>query len=440
MTLQEWKNKHRKGRGYAHFDEKVSLDRVWDYISNPKRVATHSFYPFIHFPKKSDKFNKKKGVVPKTRELCYSAHLDRYIYQYYSFLLNQRYNERIVVDGIETSAIAYRDNLGKNNVHFAKEAFDFIRDCNSCYIVIGDFTKFFDRLDHKYLKKMLCNLLDVETLPDDYYAVYKNITRYTLWEMESLLLLNGLENTHTGYIELNKKDRALSPEMFKIHKKENIKHPPDKGMGIPQGSAISAILSNIYMLEFDKKLNSLVTALSGKYMRYSDDFIVIIPTQADFKTLFANILQLIDDTPRLEMQPDKTKVYHYDDLQLKNINSQLLDGVADTANTLNYLGFSFDGKIVTIRDKTISKYYYRMYRKVKTIVKAGGTSKSGKHIIGSNLYTKYSVKGSKSRNGNFLTYVARAKKVFGDNEAIDRSTKGHMQKIRKQLNKIKEDK
>ena len=43
---------------------------------------------------------------------------------------------------------------------------------------------------------------------------------------------------------------------------------------------------------------------------------------------------------------------------------------------------------------------------------------------------KYTIKGANSRQGNFITYVARAKGIFGDNEAIDRSTKRHLQKIR----------
>lgn len=113
--------------------------------------------------------------------------------------------------------------------------------------------------------------------------------------------------------------------------------------------------------------------------------------------------------------------------------------MADAPNTLDYLGFSFDGHVVTIRNKTISKYYYRMYRKVKAIVKSDGITKNGNRISAKNLYMKYSIKGAyfEGKNaGNFLTYVRRAKKIFVDQEAIDRSTKYHMDKVRKQLKKI----
>ena len=45
--------------------------------------------------------------------------------------------------------------------------------------MIGDFTDFFDNLNHVYLKKQLCDLLSVNRLPDDFYAVYKNVTHFS---------------------------------------------------------------------------------------------------------------------------------------------------------------------------------------------------------------------------------------------------------------------
>lgn len=49
------------------------------------------------------------------------------------------------------------------------------------------------------------------------------------------------------------------------------------GIGIPQGSLISAILSNVYMIDFDQELAETIFGFKGFYRRYSDDFIVVIP-------------------------------------------------------------------------------------------------------------------------------------------------------------------
>jgi retron-type reverse transcriptase len=50
-------------------------------------------------------------------------------------------------------------------------------------------------------------------------------------------------------------------------------------MGIPQGSPISALLSNIYMFSFDKHMKNYVDSIGGKYFRYCDDMLLIVPSE-----------------------------------------------------------------------------------------------------------------------------------------------------------------
>lgn len=82
----------------------------------------------------------------------YSAHIDRYIYEYYAYRLNEIYNQYLQVHGIDRCSIAYRTNLHKNNIHFAKEAFDRIRAQKDCLVIHGVSTEYFDHIDHAYLK------------------------------------------------------------------------------------------------------------------------------------------------------------------------------------------------------------------------------------------------------------------------------------------------
>lgn len=186
--LSDKKTIQRSKRYYAHFDVRTDIGRMKDYVSNPKAVAAHGFYPFIHYEMDMSKFKRGKGVVPKKRDICYAAHIDRCIYQYYSHILNEKYNERTTCDGISNVAVAYRTNLRKSNIQFSKAAYDFIRKTENCYVMIGDFTHFFDNLDHAYLKKQWCSLLECERLPKDHYNVFKNITSFSQWELTDLLL------------------------------------------------------------------------------------------------------------------------------------------------------------------------------------------------------------------------------------------------------------
>lgn len=446
MDLYEWKTKNANARKYAHFDEKVSMDKVWNYINNPTNIVKHGFYPFIHYEKKFNKFTRKDGkgyIKEKSRHLCYSAHIDRYIYSYYGYLLNQKYNKYLEERNMDMVAVAYRDNLHKNNIHFAKRAFDCISKTEESFVIIGDFSHFFDSLDHDYLKKRICDVLEVDILPSDYYAVFKNITKYSIWELTELLKLNNLKDTEEDIQILNSQRKVLSKKEFKKNKKEFvIKHK--ENYGIPQGSAISAVLANVYMVIIDEKIYKLACQYEGLYMRYSDDFIIILPgiSENEFRKILNSIIEEIKSIPNLILQPDKTQIYKYRDTILKSCNALFLNDMVNGKNEIDYLGFTFDGKEVTIRDKTISKYYYRLYRKLKTIVKSEGYTSSGKRISCKNVYEKYSVKGAHLKDanghikGNFITYVQRAQKVFGEDEPIDRKTKRHMLKIRRILDDV----
>lgn len=79
----------------------------------------------------------------------------------------------------------------------------------------------------------------------------------------------------------------MTKEQYNINRsqiKPNLNH-----YGIPQGSPISGMLANLYMLEVDKNINELVKAYCGFYMRYSDDFMVVLPNSPDSEAL--NVFQ-----------------------------------------------------------------------------------------------------------------------------------------------------
>lgn len=411
---------HNDTKPYAHFDLRVSLSMpsIRKYVMDRTKIVTHSFYPFIHFEKKNSRYGKKGPKKP--RELYYCSHLDRCVYQRYAFLLNYQYNIWACENNIDDVAIAYRDKLGKNNIDFAKDAFDAIRSFPQCFILVGDFTNFFDNLEHQYLKKMMCEVLGVERLPQDYFSVFKNITRFSSWDWKDIVKAAGENIAERGVRKkINSKETVLTKEQFQKNKKDIKKNI--SGVGVPQGSPISAVLSNIYMIKFDKDIKRYVTSKGGIYMRYSDDFIIVLPYErdaeiADFTSYIFSYVESMKGL--IDLQKEKTSCYTYKD-------EVIYEG--DQPSSINYLGFLFDGKNIRIRPRAITKYYYRMRRKAHTIGRSNWTSSKGRRISAKELYSIYSRNDEKQ---TFIDYARKAKGILklNDQEA-NALIKHHKRKI-----------
>lgn len=246
-------------------------------------VASHAFLPSINFNITFNKYvtisndktlpiSQRKLKKKKVRQIFYAAHKDRFIYKYYGDLLNNAYNQYVKNNGIDDIALAYRNNKpGKNNVDFSYEVFDFLLTQDQAVVISLDFAKFFDHVDHRTLKQNIKKVLGVEELPIDWYKVFKNLTQFTYVNRSDI---NGFLKQKFGVkklkelLEMKKLSKIMTPAEFRIFKELHL-FKNKKPYGIPQGSGMSAVCSNVHLIHFDQEIKAWAATHQALYRRYS---------------------------------------------------------------------------------------------------------------------------------------------------------------------------
>ena len=396
------KKKHPwfRSRGYLHFDAPISFKRAQSIVMSAHRVATHSFYPLIDYQIDSYKVYKdlqnKIQKKEKSRPIAYASHIDSHIYAYYAWRLNAAYENKIQQYGLNEHVLAFR-SLGKSNIEFADAAFEDIKSRKVCSVVALDVTGFFDNLSHQILKRAWSELIGESPLPQDHYNVFKSLTRFSKVNRSDLYktLEISVSNPKNG------RYRVCNAKAFR----ENIR---GKGLisvnkeafGIPQGSPISALLSNIYMLEFDRWAKHIMEEQGGSYYRYCDDMLFI--TTADHRDHIEVSAQHEINKLLLSINTDKTEIRNF----------WLANGMQTCDKPLQYLGFTFDGQRKLLRSAALARFSNRMKKGVslaKATQRKRNKIKSTNGIANTNLYKKklyerYSHLGER----NFVTYSHRA--------------------------------
>lgn len=278
-------------------------------------------------------------------------------------MLNNKYNDLVNKLQINDVATAYRNNRsGKSNIHFAKEVIDFIKTQEKAFIYVADFTKFFDNLDHKYLKKQLQTTLCKSNLPDDFYVVFKNITKFNWAEKTNIESILKKKYKYNDRIKKFTKFRYFDEKDFRTFResdKYNIQSNKS-GYGIPQGAGLSSVCSNIYLVDFDKQINDYIKSNNGLYRRYCDDLIIVIPFDEKVKNFDCNIHmdfinKIKDKIPNLIIQQEKTDKLIYN-------HNQILDENLEPSH-LDYLGFTFDVYNVKIREKVYLSFIVELIKR-----------------------------------------------------------------------------
>lgn len=438
-----------KQKNYLHFDESIKIEHVKDKIQDVNWISSHAFFPSIHFEivfkkyvtvrEKDDlgKKNEKKIVKRKSRKIFYAAHKDSHIYKYYGDLLNNAYNAYVDKMEIDEIAVAYRNNKkGKNSVDFAYEVFEHLFKQQSAVIISMDFTSFFDNISHKTLKQNIKRVLNVDSLSEDWFKVLKNLTKYTY--VNKLDIDKYLKNKY-GKKQLKKirLNRIMDSEEFRIFKKQkDVLNVNKNTFGIPQGSGMSAVCSNVHLIEFDKEIKEWAQEKyeDVMYRRYCDDLILVVPIKYEgndsFYSIRDELLEILNKYKKdgLIIQDEKTEIRLYNKGQIFNEKIE--------PATLDYLGFVTDGKFMRIREKSLFKYYSRAFRKAKTSKRISYATK----LPGpkKELYNLYTHLGHQYKGyGNFISYAYKAHGAMNKlptQSLIRRQVKRHWYKVHKRLN------
>lgn len=436
-----------KTRSYLHFDKPFSRNAAENLVHDPARVTSHSFYPFISYFIKTSKIRKERDEAgvrkvvrkpPKPRPIKIASHADAAIFSYYAQLLADQYEAALEIDGISSCVAAFRSGRG-TNMDTASDVLHFTSEPH--YILTFDIEGFFDNLDHFILKNAWRHLLQANRLPADHFALFKALTCYAEVDRTELYRLLGISVHNSKQSHLEPAERRTTVCSAAEFRDLRSSHPSlirrnSTGKGIPQGSPISAFLSNVYMRSFDRAVTQRITQEGGLYRRYCDDIAIVLPQTSHYQDVESFVCSEIQKL-ELSINADKTKRAAFP-----------VTGEEDVQASIQYLGFTKDQQKILIREGSINRYYGRMRRAVRLTkrsrIKCNRRSGQNLQLRTAKLYRQYSYlirRKSKAKKfvqhdhiGNFITYSHKAAHKLKSPE-IKRQIKNHWAKLRGEIKK-----
>jgi len=413
-----------QSKGYLHITPSLNMESNWKSyyykITSPEYVAKYAFFPLLHRILSDRKYKKPNPIKhigtkrahkhriigenrveksAKNRPLHYASHFDSLIYAYYAEKLGELYDIELKKDDeLEKAILAYRriaiseiNPKGKSNIHFANEVFKEINDrveLNGDTSVLAiDLKSFFSSLAHDILYDVWAKLIGENTLPADHKNVFKACTNFS-YIMYNDLKMKGSHrfnesklakirrnNGYKSFFESNEDFRnEIKSGKLNIYKNPFRRIDEQTGKkvlrGIPQGLPISAVLANLYLLDFDRTIiEELVKRYDVHYRRYSDDILLLCkPDQV------SQVDQFIDNLIakyKIEISKEKTELFLFKKV-IYNKNGdtrttaiKLKDNQEIIDSPLTYLGFEFRGYNTLIKSTNLAKYYRRIIQIIK---------------------------------------------------------------------------
>lgn len=402
-----------KERKYIHFDLPLSKEQQREVDVSPEALATHSFWPLLGFTSKERRVKKEQGKPPKftlkERDIRFGSHNDAAILSKYSRELASLYERTLKERNLGGLVLAYRSGIG-NNVSQAKSLFDEIKERASCTFLGLDIMGFFDHIRHDVLRDQLSEVFGDEHLNTHDYKVFRYMTRFCWVEKEAVS--KALKGKKTV------KGRLCTPKEFRTEvRPKKLLRANEEEFGIPQGTPLSGLYANISMLDFDSSIRDFCDTIGASYRRYSDDLAFVLPPNVKLDEFIGEIEDNLKAIG-LSISKKKTECAVFSKIG----NAQESEG------RCQYLGFTYDGDAIRIRESSLQRYYKKMRRGIHAKLMAA----KSKDVARENVYRRQLLKRYTHFGyaRNFPRYAYYASGVM-DSPQIRKQLSRHMEIFRR---------
>lgn len=367
-----FKKKFIGSRGYAHFDTQININDanhiglLRHNFTDPENLLRWKFMPFVRKDQRNRKYRVKPAEISplkhrnqklyshiKSRPIMYASHRDACLYSFLNFIISSRYEAALDDRKLSQTVLAYRSIKGQNNVDFAKKAFEYLNSDQSdwaCLLV--DISSFFDNVPHDKLFDSLLGI-DEDFDSDEFRYVLKSLTNFR-YAIEDEVIKELKQHKKPYFVPIGKKAVRLSKlEDFNKLINKKIVRKNSSVRGFPQGSPVSGMLANVYMLGFDEWISKKLAVLgSGMYQRYSDDILIICPLK-DVVSIYAQIEKRLK-SHGLSLSKKKTEVFIREGGSVRSA-PDLISTVSKAKQRVQYLGLEWDGAEIILRPSTVAK-------------------------------------------------------------------------------------
>ncbi len=249
-------------------------------ISRRIKDGTYLFYPL--YEKRKLKPNGKYRILSVSS--IRDALVQRQIYE----IIYPKIEEKFAQPSVNYTSFAYRKNYS------APRAISHVRrNINDGYLyaVDADLSSYFDTLKHDVL------LEKIEACLGQNPRLIKLLRRF----ISSRKIPVELYSRHRKNRFIKKENSRY--KIFKMASFNGFTRPE----GVPQGGMLSGLLANLYLSDFDWwVINTLGKEVDLRYVRYADDFLVMIRNKEDLDRIKQEINAQIQSLG-LRMNIDKTK-------------------------------------------------------------------------------------------------------------------------------------